>query len=139
MIIVKQEENGQSKLRTVTNEDVILEEKIIDGKTYYMPLKAFKLKKCNITKKYAYMKFQSFSGKIYIYDFDTQEKVRRIYDFDSKRWIETSYDHLKFRKFEGEVYIHDINVEGKIKRIYDFERKEWYHVNWCHHLEFQKF
>lgn len=125
MIIIKKETKRGSHLRKVTSEDMFLEEKVIDGKVYYMPIQLPDSEEI-CSNEYANVELEKCPDCIYAKFSNYEGKVKAIVNIETKSKQDAAYDSMEMQVLAGRTYIKDIDCLGKIKQVYVSKEGRFY-------------
>lgn len=125
MIVIKKVTKGEAHLREVTNKNMFLEEKVIDGKVYYMPIQLSDSEEI-CRNEYANVIFEECPDYTYAKFSDAEGKVKDIVNLETKSKLQTKYDSIAIQVLNGKTYIKDIDCSGRIRQVYIYENGKFY-------------
>lgn len=103
MLVIRNKE----LLKTITDQEILMEEKEINGKVVYVPLEQINLESEGTMN--ADFTVKEIEGHKYL------DSSKEIYFVESGIWIDVAYKRLEMELSAGLLLIHDIDEEDKIQ------------------------
>jgi len=124
VVIVRSEDKKKILLKEVVGSTQLVDEKVIDGRSFYKIDKEKKLKTVELISQYHYLDVEKYDENVvFIHDKDVAGNIKRtlyVRSIEQIEWIETEHKCLLLEWICDFMFVKDIDINKDIRHIYSF-------------------